>query len=297
MRAILRQAVWGVILAALWVWPLAAQHPIDVQRKAAQGEYLEALATYDRIPKRQITTAAMISAGKAAWALSLPERATLEFDQALQDKQLGKEPRARLLLSRGIIEYQEGHYQVAILYAEKTLRLLKQPSPLQAKAWLLWGESLSQLKSYGAAEDKYEKALAGSLPSEQPEINYLLGICRMKLGRWEDARRNFEKVPLQHPRTPDSLRSLAEISLQAGRYAQAVFWLTRGRKDYPDHFLDSWVDYALVRAAAEMKDAKQVRQLQSEAQKKYPPSDHWLTLLNAAAESFNWQQSVSLGAR
>ncbi|NLF25317.1 MAG: tetratricopeptide repeat protein [Deltaproteobacteria bacterium] len=273
-----------------------AQHPIEVQRKASSGDYLEALALYDRLPRRQITTSATVAAAKSAWALSLPERAVAEFDQALQDKQLGKGERARLLLSRGIIEYQEGHFQVAILYAEKSLKQLKTASPLQAKAWLLWGESLSQLKSYGAAEEKYQKALEASLPAERPEVHYLLGVCQMKLGRLVQARQNFERVPLQHARTADALRGLAELSLQQGQSAQAVFWLNKGRQDYPDKFLDCWVDYILVRAAVEMKDAKQVKLLQAEAQKKYPPSDYWLTLLNAAAEAFNWQMSKGAGS-
>ena len=274
----------------------SAQHPIDVQRKTADGDYIGALALYDRMPRRQVTTPAVIAAGKAAWALSLPERAMAEFDQALQDKELSGGERARLLLSRGAIEFQEGRSQVAILYAERALQLLREPSSLQAKAWLLWGESLSQLKSYGAAEDKYQKALSASLPAERPEVHYLLGVCQMKLGRLSEARQNFEQVPLEHPRTPETLRSLAELSLQEGRHAQAIFWLNKGRKDYPDQFLDCWVDYTLLRAAAQMNDAKQVRRLQEEAQNKYPPSDHWLTLLNAAAESFNWQAVQSMGA-
>ena len=167
---------------------------------------------------------------------------------------------------------------------------------MQAKAWLLWGESLSRLNSYGAAEEKYQKALEASLPAERPEVHYLLGTCQMKLGRFAQARQNFERVPLQHPRTADTLRGLAELSLQQGQSAQAVFWLKKGRQDYPDKFLDCWVDYILVRAAVEMKDAKQVNLLQTEAQKKYPPSDYWLTLLNAAAEAFNWQAGKPVGA-
>jgi tetratricopeptide (TPR) repeat protein len=267
----------------------AAQHPIDVQRKVMKGSYLDALALYDKMPRRQVTTEATVAAGKAAWALSLPERAIEEFERALQDKNLGAVERARLALSRGIIEYQEGRYQVAILYAEKAIGNLAKESPLQAKAWLLWGESLARLNSFGAAEHKYQKALAASLPAERPDVHFLLGVCQMRLGRPNDARDNFERVPLQHARTSMAIRNLAAISLDEKRFRQAEFWLKKGRAEYPDNFLDSWVDYALLRAAAEAKDLDAVKAIQSDAQKKYPPSDQWLTLLNAAAESFAWE--------
>ena len=54
-------------------------------------------------------------------------------------------------------------------------------------------------------------------------------------------------------------------------------------------FLDSWVDYALLQVAINQGAADEVKSIQLEASKKYPPSDHWLNLLNAAAESFVWK--------
>ncbi len=271
--------------------PAAAQHPIEVQRLAAKGDFFEALRIYDKMPRRKTTPEAAVAAGKAAWALSLPNRAIEEFEKALQSENLDDVQRGRLLLSRGIIEYQENRHRVAILYAEKALGVLKQASPLRAKAWLLWGESLSRLKSYGAAEHKYLKALEESPEADAPAIHYLLGVAQQKLGKLKEARENLEKIPLYHDDTPNALRRLAEISLAEKKFEEAAFWLKRGRRDYPESFLDSWVEYALLEIAIQRKDKTAVAQIQEAAQQKYPPSDAWLSLLNAAAEEYRWRDS------
>lgn len=278
-----------VALCAACAAPCSAQHPIDVQRLVASGEYFEALHVYDKMPQRKTTTDATIAAGKAAWALSLPGRAIDEFDRALHDEQLDAAQRARLLLSRGIIEYQEDRHRVALLFAEKVINVLTQPSALRGKAWLLWGEALSRLRSYGAAEDKYRKALEETPDNEQPAVYYVLGLAQYRLGKLKDARASFEKVPLEHEYTAQSMRRLAELSLAERKYDEAAFWLARGRHDYPDSFLDSWADYALLQVAVHNDNPAEVDSIREKAQKKYPPSDAWLSLLNAAAEEYRWR--------
>lgn len=273
----------------------AAQHPIDVQRQLAAGDYYSTLVAYERMPKRKATPAAVIAAGKAAWALSLPDRAVQEFDTVLRDQQLGSEERARLLLSRGVIEFQEDRYQVAILFAEKAVLALNTSSSLRAKAWLLWGEALSRLDSHGAAEQKYFKALEEEDEDGRPDINFRLGECQLKLGKLSEARANFELLPLGHEQSAAAIRHLSGIALDEGRYDQAAFWLKKGREQFPEAFLDSWVDYALLKVAVSQNDSSAVRQIKSEAEKRYPPSDHWLTLLQAAAENYQWRQNSDSG--
>jgi hypothetical protein len=78
------------------------------------------------------------------------------------------------------------------------------------------------------------------------------------------------------------------IALDTGKMKSASFWLKKGRAEYPDSFLDSWVDYALLRIAMSENDQVAVREVRAAATKKYPPSDPWLNLLQAAAEGFEW---------
>lgn len=279
---------FAVIIASASV--AQAQHSIDVQRLAAAGDHFEALTTFDELPRRRRTTAARIAAARSAWALGLADRALNEYGRALQDHAISDRQQAQILLSRGIIEFQEGRYQVAILQAEKVIELLPEGSTLRANAWLLWGESLVRLSSYGAAEQKYLEALQEASTALLPDIHYLLGECRIRLGKLEDARENFEHVPLEHARTAEAIRRLAELALKGEEYEHAAFWLEKGRSEHPDSFLDSWVDYALVRVAIAQNDRKRVRELRSAASKKYPPSDYWFTLLDAAAEQHEWRK-------
>jgi len=272
--------------------PVLAQHPIDVERSAAQAEYFKALVTFEKLPARRATSEAVIAAAKSAWALGLAERAIKEYDRALRDESLSPLQRARLLLSRGIIEYQEGRYQVAALFAEKGIKCLNEESPLKAQIWLLWAESLIKLNSYGAAEEKYLKAVSQAHSEEKGEIYFLLAQCQLRLGKLKEARLSFEQVPLSHDRAAAAMRHLAEIALEEGRFDQASFWLQKGREEFPNSFLDSWVDYALVQAAIYKNDRRRVEQLQKNAEQKYPPSDSWLVLLNAAAEAFYWSESA-----
>jgi hypothetical protein len=282
--------------------PGLAQHPVEVQRLAASGDYFVALTTFDKMPKRVATSQSILAAARSAWALGLSARALEEFDKALRDETLSEEDKARVHLSKGIIEFQEGRFQIASLHAEKSIVTLDalekaEPSPLRAKAYLLWGDSLAKLTSFGEAEDKYIKALDDASPEDKPQIHYSLGKCRVQLSKYEQARENFENVPLNHELTPEAIRGLASIALDTGKFASAAFWLNKGRTDYPDNFLDSWVDYALMRIAVNQNSIQHVREIRQTAAKKYPPSDHWLVLLQAAAESFEWDQLQSANAK
>lgn len=272
--------------------PISAlsQHSIDVQRAAASGEHLAALATYDRLPRRVVTAEARVAAARSAWALGLPERALAEFDEALHTEGLPAVERARLHLSQGIIHFQEGRYHVALIHAEKASAELSEPSPLRAKVRLLAAESHARLNAFGRAEEFYLSAIAEAAPEDKADIHFMLGECQRPLGKLEAARENFEKVPLRHERTPAAVRHLAEIALETGRFDSAGFWLRRGREEYADRFLDSWTDYALVRVAAHEGASAELREIRARAETTYPPSDGWLTLLVAEAEAYEWRR-------
>lgn len=290
------------LLVLLMCAPAFGQHPIDVQRQTASGDYFVALTTYERMPKRIATVESTIAAARSAWALGLHARALEEFDKALRSEALSQAEKARIFLSKGIIEFQDGKFQVAALHAGRATSLIDDldeevPSPLRAKALLLWGDSLARQGLHGDAEPLYIRALDEAAPEDLAQIHYSLGMCRKNLGKYEAARANFESVPLQHELTPAAMRQLSMLALDNGHANAASFWLTKGRADYPDSFLDSWVDYALVRVAIDRNDRKTVRELRSAAAKKYPPSDQWLTLLQAAAEEYEWSLVSTAGGK
>lgn len=280
----------GAVLGTAALLPLSgvAEHPIDIQRLAARGDYYEALLAYERIPKRVMTSDAVLAAAKSAWALSLPDRAIEEYEHLLAQPGLPITERARIELSRGIIELQEGRPQVAVVYAERAVNRLADPSELRSRIWLLWAESLAAVKSLDMAEDRYTKALEEAAPESRAEIYFLRGQCRMMLGKDFDAVSDLKEVPLHNDRTGASLRYLAQIEYKLNNIQESAFWLETGRKDYPEDFLDSWVDYVLLTNAADEGSILKVRSIREEANKKYPPSDYWISLMEARAEALEW---------
>lgn len=272
-----------------------AEHPIEVQRLAARGDYLKALSTYDAIPQRKRTSYSTIAAARSAWALGLTKRASEEFDRALSEDSLEPVDKGRVLLSRAIIEYQEGRHPTAVLFAERSSRELQEPSVLRAKVWLLWGQALNKMDAYPVAEEKLARALEEASVEDLGTIHYEIGLVKEALGKIQEAREHFEKVPLEHEKTPLAMRHLATLSLQDGKYEDAMFWLEKGRKDFRDNFLDSWVDYAQIEAAIGLDNVDKVRSIRAEAEKQYPPSDKWFSLLEAAAEGYEWKRAGGEG--
>lgn len=272
-----------------------AQHPVNVQRLSSEGEHFKALTMYEVLPDRVIGADTRLAAARSAWALGLNERAAKEFDAVLRVSDINTDLRARLTLSRGVLEFQEERYQEAVLYATKAVSYLKEPSPLRGRAYLLWGQSLSALKSYSIAEDKFLKALHECESTDIPEVNFSLGIIEMKLAKYNDAEERLKKVPAQHDRAAEALRSLASIALETGHDVQAKFWIEKGKLDYPDAFVDSWADYGLVQVALSQNDLLMARRKVEDAQQQYPPSDAWLILMQAALEKAEWDRRELIG--
>lgn len=280
-------ALLGLLLLPIVV---LAEHPIDVERAAAKREYLDALAKYDRMPKRVTTVEASMAAARSAWALGLPERALAEFEAVSRMPKLTDGQRATVTLSRGIIEFQEKRYQVAALHAEAVLHTPRLNPVVAAHANVLWGDALVELGQLAAAEERYKRAWETAPQEERFEISFKQGLAREKLGKTNEAISDFTNVPLNHERTPEAIRRLALLSIDSGNVAEAGFWLAKARADYPDLFLDSWVDYAMLQVAASRGDLGEVRSIRERAIAKYPPSDPWLALLDSAAEAIEWKR-------
>lgn len=259
-----------------------------MQRASARSEHLEALRIYDRIPRKRVTVEAAAAAARSAWALSLPDRAIAEFERAIELSSNDPQATTPLMFSRAIIEFQEARYQEVAIHAEETIEALPQGHPLRSRLFLLWGQSLVAQSNLAQAEQKFERALTEASPGDIPEMNFALATCQRQLGKFFDARKHFEAIPGNNERAPEVIRQMAEMALEARDFATTKKWLTKGRSAFPDAFLDSWVDYALGEVAISEKNKNVVREITKQAVERFPPSDPWLALLQAAAEANEW---------
>ncbi|RIL11016.1 MAG: hypothetical protein DCC75_03190 [Proteobacteria bacterium] len=267
---------------------LLAEHPIDVERSAAQAEYFRAMATFDKLPARKASKSSRLAAAKSAWALGLTERASKEFDQLLREPGLTLKEQGQALVARAIIEFQEDRYQVASLFAERAVKAIE-AGAIRAQAYGVWGAALSRMNSWGAAEEKLRTALEEAALSDKARYHFELGNCQLRLNKLAQARSNFESIPIDDDYAPAAVRGLAQIALQSSNYSDLRFWLERGRSDFPQHFIDSWVYYALAQAAIAEKDGTKLIELSQEAANRYPPSDPWITLMQGGIEAHFWE--------
>ena len=293
---VLTRRIWRPVLAlgfaVLVALPAHAQHPIDVQRLTVEGDHFRALSMYELLPDRRMAADTHIAAAKSAWALGLTQEARQIFDSILRGHSVSADERARITLSRGIIEFQEERYQEAALFAEKAAGALEEKAPLRGRAFLLWGQSLLRLGAYATAEEKLLRALSESLPGDRPEINFSLGTTLVKLGKLSDAEKAFKGIPTDHYRAAEAVRTLAAISLQTDQPERARFWIEKGRESYPESFLDSWADYGMAQVALRTGDMDRARGVVEQAQKKYPASDSWLILMQGALEQAEWDRNT-----
>lgn len=296
MRRLLCRAFLGLfgISTCLAITPpiAVAQHPVDVERLSAEGDHFRALTVYELLPERRMVSDTHIAAAKSAWALGLTRQAAGIFDAVLRGDSLDDDARARITLSRGILEYQEERFQEAALFAERAASYLAETAPLRGRALLLWGQSLLKLTAYASAEEKLMVALTEAAPSDKPEVNFSLGTTQVKLGKLSDAERAFKAIPADHVRAAEAVRALATLSLQTEQHDRARFWIQKGRSSYPEAFLDSWAEYGLAQVALKQGDMTAARAVAEQAQKKFPSSDAWLVLMEGAIEQAEWSSAI-----
>ncbi len=299
MRALLPKAL-SFFVAFMFAVAGHAQHSVDVERQAQAGEWMAALAAYKKMPSRKITSTTALAAAKSAWAMGLVDLAKAEYDRAIvldrDEQSLSSDAKTRIYFARGVIELQEGSYQRAIAFAEKAFMLVE-PSPLRGEIGQLWGEALLKLNKPEAAIRKFEAALNEVSEENQGELHYSIAAAAMNVGELEKAEKHFTSIPLKHPKTGLAVKALASIAMENRKYKDAQFWLKKGRADYSELFLDSWVDYALVKSHTVLGQIPQAEEIAINATEKYPPSDGWLILMQSTLEQARWDQYEAKMAR
>ena len=265
-----------------------AEHQIDVQRRSAEGDHFQALAVYELLPNRGMNYVTKIAAGESAWALGDVRRATAIFDSVLREDQISLDERAKILISRGVIEFQEQRYQESSLFAEKAAMGLLKGSPLRVRAELLWGQALTRAKRFVTAEEILVKALKDSGANDRPEIALSLAEVYLQLGKLEEATKILKVIPADHEYAGRAVRFLSQIAVQMDQGARARFWIKKGREGYRESFLDSWADFSLAAIALKQGDVELARGIVEGARSRYPPSDKWLVLIEARLEQAEW---------
>ncbi len=299
MRSLILRAISFAALCLLSS-TACAQHSIEVERHAQAGEWMASLSAYKKMPTRKVTATTALAAAKSAWALGLVEMAKAEYDRALvlnkSENSLSDNSRARVLFARGIIELQEGNYQKAIAFGEKSA-ILVDPSPLRGEIDQLLGEALLKLNKPEQAIRKFELSLENISDENSGDLRYAIASAAMNIGELEKAEEHLSKIPVKHKKSGLAVKALASIAMEKRDYRAANFWLKKGRSNYSDLFLDSWVDFALVKSFASLGQLSQAEQIVKKANEKYPPSDGWVILMQSTIEQARWESSESKMAR
>lgn len=274
---------------------------LSIQELSAKGEHFEALARFEKTPRRKHSSELLASVARSAWALGLEDQAMARFDQALALNQIEQKNRhkstdrhevesARLMLSQGMIEFQKHNYRAALKHGENVLLLLSKTSPLRSQALFLTAESLRLLKRLDQAEMRYEEAIEQAQSEELGELKYNLALCQSDLGKISLAKSNLESIASTDKRAAEAVRHLANLALDAADYQSSEFWLNLGKRDFAQKFIDPWVEYALVKSLTEQGKYEQAEKVRFEALKRFSARDPWMTLMEAVSEVGFWKE-------
>lgn len=284
--------ILAILILVLCANSVVAQHPIDVERLVAEQKDFEAITLFQKLPRRQIKSSTLVAVSKSAWILGLSEKASEYLNLALQDEELTEVERSKIIYQQALIEFQESRYREAAILIKKSLNLLQEPSPLRGLVLMLAGDTANKLNA-PADVLKYYKQAADEISHDLiAEVNFRLATVAKEKGEFDEAIKLFRKLPLEHKRSAEAIRSMAEIAIDNNNPQLAANFLQKGRELYPDEFIDSWVDYVLTNAAISGGETSVVRNRRSEALTKYPASDEWITLLDATAEVYEWTEEA-----
>ena len=89
-------------------------------------------------------------------------------------------------------------------------------SPLRPKAHYNYALVLSAKKERDRALD--ELKIAGELDPQDAEVRYLAGVILLRLGRLDEAKREFEEAVKRKPDHPDAKHNLALLKDLERRY-------------------------------------------------------------------------------
>lgn len=283
----------AVVLNLICVSNSLAEHPINVQKNAINKEYYKAMVSFERLPRQKLNKEVLLSAAQSAWALSLPDTAIELFDKILDDKNISNKEKAKIYLYKGIIDFQEGKYSISQIFAKKALSFSNDISEsLKSAALKLLGDSYFKLKLYGEAKREYIEALKYADNNQQPSIYLQKGMAEFYLGSFDEAQKDLQKVSMDNEDAPLAIKLLMKILLEKKDYQKLKKWIEVLNIEFPDEFIDSWIDYAKVKVAISEDNKREALKVLEFAKDKYPESDSWINLARASLETYLWNKGV-----
>lgn len=283
----------ATVLNLICVSNSLAEHPINVQKNAINKEYYKAMVSFERLPRQKLNKEVLLSAAQSAWALSLPDTAIELFDKILDDKNISNKEKAKIYLYKGIIDFQEGKYSISQIFAKKALSFSNDISEsLKSAALKLLGDSYFKLKLYGEAKREYIEALKYADNNQQPSIYLQKGMAEFYLGSFDEAQKDLQKVSMDNEDAPLAIKLLMKILLEKKDYQKLKKWIEVLNIEFPDEFIDSWIDYAKVKVAISEDNKREALKVLEFAKDKYPESDSWINLARASLETYLWNKGV-----
>ena len=283
----------AAVLNLICVSNSLAEHPINVQKNAINKEYYKAMVSFERLPRQKLNKEVLLSAAQSAWALSLPDTAIELFDKILDDKNISNKEKAKIYLYKGIIDFQEGKYSISQIFVKKALSFSNDISEsLKSAALKLLGDSYFKLKLYGEAKREYIEALKYADNNQQPSIYLQKGMAEFYLGSFDEAQKDLQKVSMDNEDAPLAIKLLMKILLEKKDYQKLKKWIEVLNIEFPDEFIDSWIDYAKVKVAISEDNKREALKVLEFAKDKYPESDSWINLARASLETYLWNKGV-----
>ena len=258
----------------------------SIVEQTERGDHLQAVVSYDQIEhsELQASLSDRLSAAKSAWALGLPVRARLAWDQALDDPKFQGAERTRAQLGRAIMELQERNFEEARSIAERAVSDASVPG-IRAQLHLVIAESLREQGALNLATEYYKKARDEGDKNVANEAGFLLGETQIKLGQFTDARYSFTAIELGAPFAAQAIRRLAEIDLTQKNYEGVLTWIQEGRENHFQEVDDAWSQYALVAALCSLDRGADAQAELKTFQARYSEQNGWYLLAQAAVET------------
>ena len=163
---------------------------------------------------------------------------------------------------------------------------------LKSAALKLLGDSYFKLKLYGEAKREYIEALKYADNNQQPSIYLQKGMAEFYLGSFDEAQKDLQKVSMDNEDAPLAIKLLMKILLEKKDYQKLKKWIEVLNIEFPDEFIDSWIDYAKVKVAISEDNKREALKVLEFAKDKYPESDSWINLARASLETYLWNKGV-----
>lgn len=222
----------------------------EITRLAKQGRHLEAVRAWLALDKADRSDELKVYVAESAWAVGDVWLARSLWDELESDVEIDSIDRARILLSRGVMEFQENSLSIALDYAERAEKLLE-PSELQAQVQLLAAEVLKEQGNTDEAllklqdiEDHCERETAA-------EAKLMEGQLLLKQGQYQAARKALARADLL-AESWNAHEALIEVNLKLKNYERVLELIDEAQSRFERESSEDKVTYWKVQSLLEL---------------------------------------------